>query len=355
MERHSCICCTKMTPTASYDKLWTSSWQRHVWNRRRNRTHERIVAWNGNCGIHNGRTIIVEWAGGRDMCISVWPFDQGDRSRIFETLSGRYGVAKSHSRRDQACVAGWRWVLDNRGSHTARSGQKIAYSRRDQLCVLHLAWVAFPWMEFVQSGGRWPRSLSSLSILTIKSTESWPLAVSIARITREDSVHTNLVSTIVWSLVICNQCVCWCPSALCVCPTNVCVVVWSIWELLCTPRMEWWSHRFSSKVLGPSAPATCRLCAGGSSSTSKSSKSYMEFYFHCDFLLAEENRGSHTARSGQEPHSAGGTMPGPGRTAGPTLRGAARNRRLQEGPRVELFFGFGGRRWGAFLRLPLWQ
>ena len=55
---------------------------------------------------------------------------------------------------------------------------------------------------------------------------------------------------------------------------------------------------------------------------------------------AQENRGSHTARSGQEPHTPGGTKcvlrvgGEPRKTAGPTLRGAARSRTLQEGPNV---------------------
>ena len=49
---------------------------------------------------------------------------------------------------------------------------------------------------------------------------------------------------------------------------------------------------------------------------------------------------SHTARSGQEPCTSGGSKSvlrvggEPGKTAGPTLRGAARSRTLQEGARV---------------------
>ena len=46
------------------------------------------------------------------------------------------------------------------------------------------------------------------------------------------------------------------------------------------------------------------------------------------------HRGSHTARSGQVPHTPGGTkvLSDP-TTVGPTLRGAARSRTLQEGLR----------------------
>ena len=53
---------------------------------------------------------------------------------------------------------------------------------------------------------------------------------------------------------------------------------------------------------------------------------------------AQDNRGSHTVRSGQVPHTPGGTkcmlwVSGvPKKTAGPTLRGAAKCRTLQEGP-----------------------
>ena len=49
---------------------------------------------------------------------------------------------------------------------------------------------------------------------------------------------------------------------------------------------------------------------------------------------------SHTARSGHEPHTPGGTKcvlrvgGEPGKTAGPTLRGAAMSRTLEEGPNV---------------------
>ena len=57
---------------------------------------------------------------------------------------------------------------------------------------------------------------------------------------------------------------------------------------------------------------------------------------------AQENRGSHTARSGQVPHTPGGTKcvlrvgGDPRKTAGPTLREAARCRTLQEGPKCVL-------------------
>ena len=62
----------------------------------------------------------------------------------------------------------------------------------------------------------------------------------------------------------------------------------------------------------------------------------------CGCILGLRGRccGSHTARSGQEPHTPGGTKNAlwvrgePRKTAGPTLRGAARSRTLQEGPRM---------------------
>ena len=64
-----------------------------------------------------------------------------------------------------------------------------------------------------------------------------------------------------------------------------------------------------------------------------------KFWECCGLAVSQENRGSHTARSGQPPHTPGGIncvlwVGGePGKTAGHILRGAARSRTLQEGPR----------------------